>query len=204
MSSFRAIYVVGLRCRVCSRNINREPSSISRPKAMWIAPFADRRLSSTQISIGTFALLEAVRSLLVPASSGGSRELPFSSCFHGRGVRLARSARMLNSVSRRRTLRTVPMRRPRPLSDHLVRAYHHTYGLPVLTTNCSNNYGPYQFPEKLIPLMILNAQEGKPLPVYGDGKNVRDWLYVEDHCDAISNCACERKVGRDLQHRRVE
>ncbi len=71
-------------------------------------------------------------------------------------------------------------------SDHLVRAYHHTYGLPTLTTNCSNNYGRFQFPEKLIPLMILNARDGKPLPVYGDGKNVRDWLYVDDHCAAIS------------------
>jgi dTDP-glucose 4,6-dehydratase len=71
-------------------------------------------------------------------------------------------------------------------SNHLVRAYHHTYGLPTLTTNCSNNYGPLQFPEKLIPLMILNARDGKPLPVYGDGKNVRDWLYVEDHCAAVA------------------
>jgi len=70
-------------------------------------------------------------------------------------------------------------------SDHLVRAYHHTYGLPTLTTNCSNNYGPYHFPEKLIPLMITNALAGKPLPIYGDGKNVRDWLYVTDHCSAI-------------------
>ncbi|WP_206951395.1 dTDP-glucose 4,6-dehydratase [Trinickia acidisoli] len=70
-------------------------------------------------------------------------------------------------------------------SDHLVRAYHHTYGLPVLTTNCSNNYGPYQFPEKLIPLVIANAIAGKPLPVYGDGRNVRDWLYVGDHCAAV-------------------
>jgi dTDP-glucose 4,6-dehydratase len=70
-------------------------------------------------------------------------------------------------------------------ADHLVRAYHHTYGLPTLTTNCSNNYGPYQFPEKLIPLMISNALAGKPLPVYGDGKNVRDWLYVLDHCEAL-------------------
>ena len=70
-------------------------------------------------------------------------------------------------------------------SDHLVRAYHHTYGLPVLTTNCSNNYGPYHFPEKLIPLMIVNALAGKPLPIYGDGQQVRDWLYVKDHCDAI-------------------
>ncbi|MFI4982972.1 MAG: dTDP-glucose 4,6-dehydratase, partial [Nevskiales bacterium] len=70
-------------------------------------------------------------------------------------------------------------------SDHLVRAWHHTYGLPVLTTNCSNNYGPYQFPEKLIPLVIANALAGKPLPIYGDGMNIRDWLYVGDHCDAI-------------------
>ena len=70
-------------------------------------------------------------------------------------------------------------------ADHLVRAYFRTYGMPTLVTNCSNNYGPYQFPEKLIPLIILNALEGKPLPVYGDGRNVRDWLYVEDHCRAL-------------------
>ncbi len=81
-------------------------------------------------------------------------------------------------------------------SDHLVRAYHHTYGLPVLTTNCSNNYGPFQFPEKLIPLMILNALEGKPLPVYGDGGNVRDWLFVEDHCSAIRTVLDRGRVGQ--------
>jgi len=80
-------------------------------------------------------------------------------------------------------------------SDHLARAYFHTFGLPVLTTNCSNNYGPYQFPEKLIPLMILNALEGKPLPVYGDGKNVRDWLFVEDHCSAIRTVLEKGKPG---------
>ncbi len=80
-------------------------------------------------------------------------------------------------------------------SDHLVRAYHHTYGLPVLTTNCSNNYGPFQFPEKLIPLVILNALEGKPLPVYGDGANVRDWLFVEDHCSAIRAVLERGRVG---------
>ena len=80
-------------------------------------------------------------------------------------------------------------------SDHLVRAYHRTYGLPTLTTNCSNNYGPLQFPEKLIPLMILNAREGKPLPVYGDGKNVRDWLYVEDHCTAIATVLRHGRPG---------
>ena len=80
-------------------------------------------------------------------------------------------------------------------SDHLVRAYHHTYGLPVLTTNCSNNYGPLHFPEKLIPLMIVNALAGKPLPVYGDGMQVRDWLYVTDHCSAIREVLARGRVG---------
>jgi dTDP-glucose 4,6-dehydratase len=80
-------------------------------------------------------------------------------------------------------------------SDHLVRAYHETFGLPTLVSNCSNNYGPYQFPEKLIPLMILNAVEGKPLPVYGDGRNVRDWLYVKDHCEAIWTIMQSGKKG---------
>ena len=80
-------------------------------------------------------------------------------------------------------------------SDHLVRAYHHTYGLPTLTTNCSNNYGPYQFPEKLIPLTILRALDGKTLPVYGDGTNVRDWLYVEDHCRALLTVMKRGRTG---------
>ncbi|MGC1819044.1 MAG: dTDP-glucose 4,6-dehydratase [Casimicrobiaceae bacterium] len=80
-------------------------------------------------------------------------------------------------------------------SDHMVRAYHHTYGLPALTTNCSNNYGPRQFPEKLIPLMIVNALAGKPLPVYGDGQNVRDWLYVGDHCSAIRAVLARGRPG---------
>jgi dTDP-glucose 4,6-dehydratase len=80
-------------------------------------------------------------------------------------------------------------------SDHLVRAYHHTYGLPTLTTNCSNNYGRFQFPEKLIPLMILNARDGKTLPVYGDGQNIRDWLYVEDHCEAIATVLQRGRPG---------
>ena len=80
-------------------------------------------------------------------------------------------------------------------SDHLVRAYHHTYGLPVLTTNCSNNYGPYHFPEKLIPLVIHNALAGKPLPIYGDGQQIRDWLYVKDHCSAIRRVLEAGKLG---------
>ncbi len=95
-------------------------------------------------------------------------------------------------------------------SDHLVRAFHHTYGLPVLTTNCSNNYGPYQFPEKLIPLMIAKALAGEPLPVYGDGANVRDWLYVEDHCEAIRTVLARGRVGEvynvggDAERRNIE
>ena len=95
-------------------------------------------------------------------------------------------------------------------SDHLVRAYFHTYGLPTLTTNCSNNYGPFQFPEKLIPLMIHNALNGKPLPVYGDGKNVRDWLYVGDHCSAIrcvlrNGCPGETyNVGGHSERRNID
>lgn len=80
-------------------------------------------------------------------------------------------------------------------ADHIARAYHHTYGLPVITTNCSNNYGPYQFPEKLIPLVTLNALEGKPLPVYGDGQNIRDWLWVKDHCEALLVAAERGKPG---------
>jgi dTDP-glucose 4,6-dehydratase len=95
-------------------------------------------------------------------------------------------------------------------SDHLVRAYHHTYGLPVVTTNCSNNYGPFQFPEKLIPLMIANALEGKPLPVYGDGRQVRDWLYVKDHCEAIREVLARGRpgetynIGGDSQRRNID
>ena len=81
-------------------------------------------------------------------------------------------------------------------ADHLVRAYHHTFGLPTLKTNCSNNYGPYQFPEKLIPLMILNACEGKSLPIYGDGSNIRDWLHVEDHCSGILSVLKKGRVGQ--------
>jgi dTDP-glucose 4,6-dehydratase len=80
-------------------------------------------------------------------------------------------------------------------ADHLVRAYYHTYGLPTVTTNCSNNYGPYQFPEKLIPLAILNARTGKPIPVYGDGQNVRDWLFVADHCEAVRTVLARGKAG---------
>lgn len=96
---------------------------------------------------------------------------------------------------RNRYLPNSPYSASKAASDHLVRAYHHTFGLPVLTTNCSNNYGPYHFPEKLIPLCILNALSGKPLPIYGDGQQIRDWLFVKDHCSAIRLVLEKGRIG---------
>ena len=144
--------------------------------------------------VGTFALLQAALAYwraLEPAR----RATPSASITSRPTRSSARSAPTAPSP------RTTPYRPNSPYSaskaasDHLVRAWHHTYGLPVVITNCSNNYGPYQFPEKLIPLMILNALEGKPLPVYGNGENVRDWLYVDDHARALLLVAEEGAVG---------
>jgi dTDP-glucose 4,6-dehydratase len=143
--------------------------------------------------VGTFRLLEAARdywSRLPDAERAGFRFLHVSTdevygSLGNNGYFTESTPYSPNS----------PYSASKAASDHFVRAYHHTYGLPVLITNCSNNYGPYQFPEKLIPLMILNALEGKPLPVYGDGQNVRDWLYVGDHCRAIRQVLERGRVG---------
>jgi dTDP-glucose 4,6-dehydratase len=129
---------------------------------------------------GTFELLEAARQHLLQHEDAGFRFLHVSTdevygTLGPTGAFSETTAYAPNS----------PYSASKAGADHLVRAYHETYKLPVLLTNCSNNYGPYQFPEKLIPLMILNAVEGKSLPIYGDGGNVRDWLYVEDHCEGI-------------------
>ena len=129
---------------------------------------------------GTFTLLEAAREAWRDFS-GGQRFLHVSTD-EVYGSLTANDAPFTESHA---YAPNSPYSATKAASDHLVRAWHHTWGLPVLTTNCSNNYGPYQFPEKLIPLVILNALEGKPIPVYGDGQNVRDWLYVEDHCRGI-------------------
>lgn len=134
--------------------------------------------------VGTFRLLEAVR--------GYWQELPAAERAAFRFLHVS-TDEVYGSLAphdpafseQHRYEPNSPYSASKAASDHLVRAYHHTYGLPVLTTNCSNNYGPYHFPEKLIPLMIVNALAGKPLPVYGDGQQVRDWLYVGDHCAAI-------------------
>ena len=134
--------------------------------------------------VGTFNLLEAARAHWLALDEGGKRTFRF---LHVSTDEVYGSLGPGDPAFTETTpyAPNSPYSASKAASDHLVRAYHHTYGLPVVTTNCSNNYGPYQFPEKLIPLMILNALAGKPLPVYGDGRNVRDWLYVDDHCAAI-------------------
>ena len=144
--------------------------------------------------VGTFTLLEAVRSYWGALPVAGrdafrflhvSTDEVFGSLNAGDPQFSETTAYAPNS----------PYSATKAGSDHLVRAYHHTYGLPVLTTNCSNNYGPHHFPEKLIPLMIQHALDGKALPIYGDGKNVRDWLYVKDHCSAIRSVLANGRPG---------
>ena len=134
--------------------------------------------------VGTFRLLEAVRAYWgnLPSEDKATFRLLHVSTDEVYGSLGAGDAAF---SEQHRYEPNSPYSASKAASDHLVRAYHHTYGLPVLTTNCSNNYGPYHFPEKLIPLMIVNALAGKPLPVYGDGMQIRDWLYVKDHCSAI-------------------
>ncbi len=134
--------------------------------------------------VGTYRLLEAVRAYvggMTPAEKTAFRFLHVSTDEVYGSLSFEAPAFTEEHVYQPNS----PYSASKAASDHLVRAYHHTYGLPVMTTNCSNNYGPYQFPEKLIPLIIHNALNGKPLPIYGDGLNVRDWLYVGDHCSAI-------------------
>jgi dTDP-glucose 4,6-dehydratase len=144
--------------------------------------------------VGTFTLLEAVKAYwlgLAPEAQAAFRFVHVS------------TDEVYGSLGKddpaftesRRYEPNSPYSASKAASDHLVRAYHHTYGLPVLTTNCSNNYGPFHFPEKLIPLMIVNALAGKPLPVYGDGQQIRDWLYVKDHCSAIRAVLARGQLG---------
>lgn len=133
--------------------------------------------------VGTFELLEAARHYLRQLPQDEQKAFRFLHISTDEVYGSLGSTGKFTETSAYRP--NSPYSASKAASDHLVRAYHHTYGLPTLTTNCSNNYGPYQFPEKLIPLTILNAVEGKPLPVYGTGLNVRDWLYVADHCRAI-------------------
>ncbi len=144
--------------------------------------------------VGTFHLLEAVRAYwnaLPDAEKAAFRFLHVSTDeVYGS---LSKEDPAFSETNRYEP--NSPYSASKAASDHLVRAYHHTYGLPVLTTNCSNNYGPYHFPEKLIPLVIHNALHGKALPIYGDGQQIRDWLFVKDHCTAIRRVLADGKVG---------
>ena len=144
--------------------------------------------------MGTHALLEAARAYWMRLPSERAQALPLPARLDRRGLRLAGRGRR---TSREETAYdpSSPYSASKAAADHLASAWHRTYGFPVIISNCSNNYGPYQFPEKLIPLMILNALEGKPLPVYGDGSNVRDWLYVEDHARALHLILTQGRPG---------
>src|SRR3982750_4385932 len=141
---------------------------------------------------GTHELLKAARAVWTEDWSGGARRFHHISTDEVYGT-LTPTGPAFTEESPYAP--NSPYAASKAASDHMVRAYHHTYGLPVVTTNCSNNYGPRPVPEKLIPLMIRNALAGKPLPVYGDGRNVRDWLYVGDHCDAIRLVLARGRVG---------
>lgn len=144
--------------------------------------------------VGTFGLLEAVRAYwgALPEEKQAAFRFLHVSTDEVYGS-LERNAPAFTETHRYEP--NSPYSASKAASDHLVRAYHHTYGLPVLTTNCSNNYGPYHFPEKLIPLCIHNALAGKPLPIYGDGQQIRDWLYVKDHCSAIRRVLEAGRLG---------
>jgi dTDP-glucose 4,6-dehydratase len=144
--------------------------------------------------MGTFRLLETVRAYWGGLNSEAKQRFRFLHISTDEVYGSLAKGEPAFSETRRYEPNS-PYSASKAASDHLVRAYHHTYGLPVLTTNCSNNYGPYHFPEKLIPLMIINALAGKPLPVYGDGQQIRDWLYVKDHCGAIRLILEAGRVG---------
>ncbi|KTD31408.1 MULTISPECIES: dTDP-glucose 4,6-dehydratase [Legionella] len=143
---------------------------------------------------GTFQLLEAVREYWLKLRSDAKAKFRF---LHISTDEVYGSLNTGDSAftEKKNYEPNSPYAASKAASDHLVRAWHHTYGIPVLTTNCSNNYGPFQFPEKLIPLMITNALAGKPLPLYGDGKNIRDWLYVIDHCRALECVLALGQIG---------
>ena len=159
----------------------------------------DRSISGPEAFIqtnvmGSFNLLEAVRTYWGGLASGAQQDFRF---LHVSTDEVYGSLGPGDAAftEHHRYQPNSPYSASKAASDHLVRAYHHTYGLPVLTTNCSNNYGPFHFPEKLIPLMIVNALAGKPLPVYGDGMQIRDWLYVKDHCSAIRRVLEAGRLG---------
>jgi len=199
-------HLLGERCTfvqgdICDRDALRAAIGEHRPSVVFnlaAESHVDRSIDgpgafvNTNV-VGTFEMLEAARGLYAEMASDERAAFRFlhvsTDEVYGslgpEGFFLETTRYAPNS----------PYAASKAAADHLVRAYHMTYGLPAITTNCSNNYGPHQFPEKLIPLMILNALEGKPLPVYGDGTNVRDWLFVRDHCEALLVAAEKGRPG---------
>jgi dTDP-glucose 4,6-dehydratase len=181
-------------CANCSNATSRGLSCTSPPRVMWIVPFMGRTISSEPMFSERSACWRK-RGRIAKAERAGTQT--HSAFFMYRPTkctdRWARTTRPFSETTPYSP--NSPYSASKAGSDHLVRAYHHTYGLPTLTTNCSNNYGPYQFPEKLIPLVLLNARAGKPLPVYGDGQNVRDWVFVADHCEAVRTVLAKGRVG---------
>ncbi len=187
---------------ICDRELVRDLLQRQHPRA--IVHFAaeshvDRSIHGPDDFVrtnvnGTFSLLEEVRNFL---SGTGAQEKSSFRFLHVSTDEVYGSLQPDDSPAPEAAPYTPnsPYAATKAASDHLVRAYHHTYGVPTLTTNCANNYGPYQFPEKLIPLTILHAIQGRPIPVYGDGQNVRDWLYVEDHCRAIRTVLARGRAG---------
>jgi dTDP-glucose 4,6-dehydratase len=150
-------------------------------------PFIDTNI------VGTFVLLDTARAYLAAADAGARERFRFLHVSTDEVYGTLGPGGMFSEETPYAP--NSPYAASKASADHLVRAYCHTFAMPVLITNCSNNYGPYQFPEKLIPLMILNAVDGKPLPIYGDGGNVRDWLHVEDHCAGIMQVLADGRVG---------
>ena len=182
-------------CAGCWNGASHGPLCILRPRAMWIARSAGRKILSARMWTGLSRCWRKCGR--IGASLGGAEKVDFR-FLHVSTDEVYGSLGPDDPAFSETTAYAPnsPYAASKAASDHFVRAYHHTYGLPALTTNCSNNYGRFQFPEKLIPLVILNARDGKPLPVYGDGQNVRDWLYVEDHCEAIATVLAAR-TSRD-------
>ena len=160
---------------------------MSTARSTHRAPFIDTNV------YGTFVLLEVARRFLAELQTPGARASVF--CTSPPTRSMARWGRRDSSPRRRRTRRAHPYSASKAAADHLVRAYHRTYDVPALITNCSNNYGPFQHAEKLIPLTILNAIDARELPIYGDGGNVRDWLHVTDHCSGLLTVLERGKLG---------
>jgi len=186
---------------ICDRDQVRAALAETRPTVIYnlaAESHVDRSIDApgefvrTNVA-GTFEMLDAARALVAKEGEEAKRSFRFVHVSTDEVFGSLGTSDFFTEESRYAP--NSPYAASKAGADHLARAYFHTYGLPVITTNCSNNYGPYQFPEKLIPLAILNALEGKPLPVYGDGQNIRDWLYVTDHCEALRIAAATGAPG---------